>query len=81
MLHRAGEQELLQALPLGCIDGPPPQVCDHPPQMIRAGLLPRPVAAEGADRDAQASDNRATTGGGAAVTSSGTNPSHGNVPS
>ena len=51
VLHRPGEQELVEVLPLGGVHRPPAGVTGHLPQMIRAGLLPLAVSAQLTHRD------------------------------
>src|SRR5690348_12194745 len=55
------------------------QVGDDVTQVPGAGLLSAAVAAQLPDRIPSLPDSRATAAAGAAVTSSGTNPSHGSV--
>ena len=70
VLHRPRQQELIQLLDLQR---------PRQPQVIGAGLFALPVPASAPASTCSCSASHVTTAGGAAVTSSGTKPSHGSV--
>jgi len=53
MLHRPGEQELVQLPPLELLGQSPPQIAGDLPQVIGASLLPGAVVDQLTDRDPQ----------------------------